>query len=76
MLGGVFEKGEGKDLDLLLTPFGSIAPREAEFLARFGGKLLDYRCNARRNIKGYMVEKDGRLYDFILGTFWSPRRKQ
>ena len=76
MLGSVFEKGEGKDLDLLLTPFGSIESREAEFLAAFGGRLLDYRCNVERNIKGYMVEKNGRLYDFILGNFWSPRRNR
>lgn len=74
MLGSVLEKGEGRDLDLLLTPFGSLPNREVEFLKRFGGRLMDSRSNAAHNIKGFCVKKDGRLYDFIFGQFWRPRR--
>lgn len=75
LFGSVLEKGEGKDLDLLLTPFGSTEHHEARFLSEFGGVLKDSRCNVAHNVKGYMVERDGRLYDFIFGAFWRPRRE-
>lgn len=75
MLGSVLLKGEGNDLDLLLTPFGSMDQRGVKFLAKFGGILKSTRFNAAKNVKSFQVEKDGKIYDFVFGGFWSPRRK-
>jgi hypothetical protein len=76
MFGSVLNDGEGADLDLLFSPFGDTEQREVQFLARFGGILKGSRINAAHNVKAYQVEKDGRLYDFVFGGFWSPRRKR
>lgn len=74
MLGSVLLKGEGNDLDLLLTPFGSMEHWEVKFLAKFGGVLKTTRFNPAHNVKSFQVEKDGKMYDFVFGGFWTPRR--
>jgi hypothetical protein len=73
MFGSVLTKGDGRDLYLLLSPFGSIPNFQARFLNEFGGVLKDYRRNVAHGIGGYLIEKDGRWYDFIFGKFWRPR---
>jgi hypothetical protein len=74
MFGSVVTKGAGRDLDLLLSPFGSSEHSEVWFLARFGGILKSTRMNVAHNVRAFQVEKNGRLYDFVFGGFWSPRR--
>jgi len=74
MFGSVLIQGEGRDLDLLLSPFGSEKQNEVRFLAEFGGILKGSRLNVAHGIKAFQVERGGRLYDFVFGGFWSPRR--
>jgi hypothetical protein len=74
MFGSVVMKGKGRDLDLLFSPFGSTEHSEVRFLARFGGVLKGTRLNVAHNVRAFQVEKNGRLYDFVFGGFWSPRR--
>jgi hypothetical protein len=31
--------------------------------------------NVGHNVRAFQVEKDGKMYDFVFGGFWSPRRK-
>jgi hypothetical protein len=75
LFGSVLLKGEGRDLDFLFTPFGSTEHSEVRFLREFGGVLKGTRFNAARNVKAFQVERDGKLFDFVFGGFWSPRRK-
>jgi len=74
MFGSTLLKGEGNDLDLLLSPFGSTPQTEVRFLREFGGVLKSTRLNVAHNVKAFEVEKNGRLYDFVFGGFWRPRR--
>lgn len=74
LLGSVLLKGEGRDIDLLFTPFGSTEHNEVRFLAEFGGVLKGTRLNVAHNVRSFQVEKNGRLYDFVFGGFWAPRR--
>jgi len=75
MFGSVLIKGEGNDLDLHLVPFGSMEANEVRFLARFGGVLKSSRYNVAHGIRGFQVERGGKLYDFVFGAFWRPRGK-
>jgi hypothetical protein len=74
MFGSVLQKGEGRDLDLLLSPFGSLPQHEVRFLAEFGGVLKASRLSVPHNVRAFEVERNGRLYDFVFGGFWKPRR--
>ena len=74
IFGSVVLEGQGNDWDLLFSPFGKTAQHEARFLARFGGILKSTRMNAAHNVRAFQVEKNGRLYDFVFGGFWTPRR--
>lgn len=76
MFGSVLIAGGGNDLDLLLSPFGSLPNSEVQFLAKFGGVLKETRFAPSHNVRAFKVEKNGRLYDFVFGGFWKPRRKQ
>lgn len=75
IFGSVLNEGRGRDVDLLLSPFGSTEQSEVGFLAEFGGVLKSTRLNRAHNVRAYQVEKAGRLYDFVFGGFWSPRVK-
>ncbi len=74
MFGSVVTEGAGRDLDLLLSPFGGTKQSEVQFLARFGGILKGTRMNVAHNVRAFQVERNGRLYDFVFGGFWKPRR--
>jgi hypothetical protein len=74
MFGSVLTKGSGKDLDLLFSPFGSTEQKEVQFLSKFGGVLKDSRLNVGHGVRAFQVERNGRLYDFVFGGFWAPRR--
>jgi hypothetical protein len=75
LFGSVLLKGEGNDLDLLFSPFGSTGHSEVLFIRDFGGVLKGARMNAAHNVRAFQVEKNGKLFDLVFGGFWSPRRK-
>ena len=73
MFGSVLNEGRGRDLDLLLSPFGSTGQSEVKFLAEFGGILKGARLNRAHNVRAFQVERADKLYDFVFGGFWRPR---
>lgn len=75
MFGSVLNEGRGRDLDLLLSPFGSTKQSEVQFLAEFGGVLKSVRLNRSHNVRAFQVERGGKMYDLVFGGFWAPRGK-
>lgn len=73
MFGSVLKKGKGRDLDLHLSPFGALAQSEVGFLTEFGGVLKQSTCRPARNRKRFLMQRDGRLYDFNFAGHWAPR---